>query len=208
MKVVFFGDSLTDMCRSRDEKVDKVFSYGNGYVFQVATLLMKYDSQCIETINVGCGGDRTTELLKRYETDVVAKNPDVLSIMIGVNDVWHHVINNGNSYRKYLSNYRELLKNLKEKLPNTKIMVCEPFFIKGPATEGNLELFSLVYKYAKGAKKLAKEFNCHFVKLQSELDKAAAKYGNTYVLYDGVHSNLIGADVIANKWFKEFKKVI
>ena len=90
MKIVFFGDSITDMGRARD--IDgQAFGYGVGYVNSVASTL-KYESpEKYEIINRGIGGNRIVDLYARIKSDFINLNPDCASIYIGVNDTWHEI---------------------------------------------------------------------------------------------------------------------
>ena len=88
MKVLFLGDSITDMSRSREG--DNVYK-GNGYVFYAAGDIKREDPS-IEVINRGISGNRVVDLYARIKSDVWNLQPDVLSILIGVNDVWHEII--------------------------------------------------------------------------------------------------------------------
>lgn len=206
MKVLFFGDSITDMCRFREVN-NPATALGMGYVFFDTAYLKELDTT-IEIINRGCGGDKITNLFDRYNEDVIAHKPDVLSILIGVNDVWHKIaVNNGTSLPKFKKTYKAMLDDIKAKLPNTKLIIMEPFILHGCATDEAWERFEEVYKYAKAVKRIAKEYDALFIPLQKIMDKAAIKYGSDNVLYDGVHPHALGAKVIADAWIKAYKKL-
>ena len=207
MKIVFFGDSITDMGRSRNED-GCIDSYGDGYVFFVAGNLLSKNPQKYEIINRGNSGNRVVDLYARIKADVWNQNPDVLSILIGVNDVWHELGENPNGVdiERWEKVYRMIIEDTKKALPNTEIMICEPFVLHGIATDSGdrFEQFNKVREYAKAAKKLADEYDLAFVPLQDKLDEMAEKHGAEYFLYDGVHPNLAGANLIAEEWLKAF----
>lgn len=210
MKIVFFGDSITDAGRARDRD-GHISALGYGYVNQCASALTFEDPAKYEIINRGISGNRVVDLYARVKADVWLEQPDVLSILIGVNDVWHDLAEkpNGVEVDRFEKVYRMLLEDTKKALPNTKIIICEPYFLHGTATDynGGYEHFCNVPKYAAVAKKLAQEFSLPFVALQAKFDEAAAKYGYEKVLADGVHPNAFGAALIAKEWLQTFKNL-
>lgn len=207
MKLLFFGDSLTEMCRSFDETADVAFSYGTGFVFDIAAQLMYERPGYYQVLNRGVGGNKITDLYARYLNDVVSEKPDVLSILIGVNDVWHELINHtGNPIDVFEETYMKLVLDLKEKLPDTKIIIMEPFFLFGIATKDNWDSFQEVLKYAKICGKIGEKTGVIFIPLQKSFDEATKNGGVTQFLYDGVHTNPAGAHLIATKWLEVFKK--
>lgn len=158
-KILFFGDSITDMGRFRD--VDHAMKYGMGYVFLTATKLEEDSPGEYEIINKGISGNKLFELIDRYETDVLANKPDVLSILIGVNDVWHRLDNShSGAYKpaKFAREMEKLIIRIKHDLPNCQIILMEPFITRGRETSEvrDYNLFSEVFVYAKKIKSLAR----------------------------------------------------
>ena len=130
-------------------------------------------------------------------------------MLIGINDVWHEISRgNGVDLARFEKMYRLLLQDTKERFPNIQFILCEPFVLKGTATEERDEEFCEVKKYAAVVRRLAEEFNCAFVALQEKFDAVAAKHGAKYYLYDGVHPDLAGGKLIADEWLKVFKQEI
>lgn len=208
MKILFFGDSITDAGRNREGDF-KQANYGYGYVRAVAGALLSENPLEYQIINRGISGNRVVDLYARIKSDLWNLQPDVLSILIGVNDVWHEVGNrNGVELDRFEKVYRMLLEDTKAKLPNVKIILLEPFVLKGTATQERYEEFLEVKKYAKVVAKLAKEYGACFVPLQEKFDDAAAKYGAEAYLSDGVHPAVAGSQLIADEWLKVFKKEI
>ena len=208
MRILFFGDSITDMARDR-KYGNLIYGYGVGYVNLIASELRYIDPIKFDIINRGISGNRIVDLYARVKSDVWNFEPDVLSILIGVNDIWHEIgDSNGVDIERYEKMYRILLEDTKKRLPNLKIMLLEPFFLVGSATKEHLDEFSKVKEYAKVVKKLAKEFDCVFVPLQDKLEEGAKKFGAEYYLYDGVHPDVAGAKLIANEWLKYFDSAI
>ena len=208
MRLVFFGDSLTDMYRNFDKTVDMSTSYGTGFVFDVAAQLMYERPGYYTIINRGQGGNKVTDLYARYMEDVVNEKPDVLTILIGVNDVWHELItHSGTPIDVFEETYMKLILDLKEKLPNTKMIMMEPFFLYGSATKDIWEPFQEVLKYAEVCKKVAEKTGLIYIPLQKSFDEAVKNGGDTQFLFDGLHTNPGGAHLIATKWLEVFRKL-
>ena len=102
--------------------------------------------------------------------------------------------------------YRMIIEDTKKRFPRIRFILCEPFVLKGSATEEKYKEFLEVKKYAKVVKKLAKEYRADFVALQDKFDAAAKAHGAEYYLYDGVHPDVAGGKLIADEWLKTFKK--
>ena len=206
MKIVFFGDSITDAGRDR---IGMFARLGAGYVSHVGFNLEGNDPKKYTVINLGIGGNRCVDLYARMH-EVWNQKPDVLSILVGVNDVWHYLKdgNQGIDIERYESVYRLILRDTKKRFPNVKLVVMEPFFLDGTATTAHKDLLKMVYDYARVAKKIAEEEGAIFLPLQEKLSSLADKIGNFDVLFDGVHPNIAGAKLIADEWLKVFKEKI
>ncbi len=211
MKILFYGDSITDMNRHREDADGTVYSYGVGYTnFLVGELGYKYPEKHT-FINRGISGNRIVDLYARIKIDVWNHQPDVLSILIGVNDVWHEIsYQNGVELPRWERTYRTLIEETKERLPNVKIMILEPFILEGSATDGEerWQQFLQVKEYAKVAKKLAEEYGLCFVPLQEKFDEATKNCSVEHYLFDGVHPTAVGARLIAGEWLKAFEEKI
>lgn len=214
MKILFYGDSITDMRRNREEnKSTDIFGYGSGYPMFVAGSLYGENPQKYEVINRGIGGNRVVDLYARIKSDVWNLQPDVLSVLIGINDVASEIYDrNGVEIDRFEKVYRMMIEDTLKTLPKIRIVLCEPFFLKGrnTAEEGTekFERFHVVYKYAAAVKKLAEEYDLYFLPLQEKLSEAAEKFGAENYLYDGVHPMVAGAKLIADEWVKLFKEKI
>lgn len=208
MKILFFGDSITDANRNR-ESDSTLGGYGLGFVRSVAGTLMCEAPDKYQIINRGIGGHRLVDLYARVKIDCWNLQPDVLNILIGVNDVWHEIAaKNGVEIDRFENVYRMMLQETKQRLPNTKIIICEPFILNGKVTQEQYDEFLAVKEYAKVAKKIAEKFDCYFLPLQAKIDAFAGKYGVEACLSDGVHPAIGGAQLIANEWLKLFKEQI
>lgn len=207
MKILFFGDSITDA--GRDKVSDALNSeYGIGFVMQAAGRLFEKDFNKYEIVNRGISGNRIVDMYARIKSDCWNFEPDVINILAGVNDVGHDVKhNNGVEIDRFETVYRMLLADTKKRLPNAKIILCEPFVLKGTSTEELYDKFLLVREYAKVVKKLSDEFGTYFLPIQKIYDEIGEKYGNETIFYDGIHPNTKGAVVLATEWLKLFEKV-
>lgn len=205
MKIVLFDDSITDMGRDRTSDMG-AFSFGHGYSNIIASQLLKSNPLRYEIYNRGISGDRIVDLYARIKRDVWNVQPNVLSILIGVNDVWHDLGENPNGVDilRYEKVYRMIIEETKERLADVKFILCEPFVLKGSATEEQYAKFLDVQDYAKVVKRLAEEYSLYFLPLQKILDEAAGKFGADKFLYDGVHPSLAGAGLIADAWLNLF----
>ncbi len=209
MKILFFGDSITDAGRNKEKNAQSSNSaYGCGYVMQVAGRLFEKSPVDYDIVNRGISGHRIVDLYARVKKDVWNEAPDLLSILIGINDIWHEVeVQNGVDLERFERIYRMLIEDTQKRLPNTKILLCQPFVLKGSATEEHWEEFSECSAYADVVERLAKEYDLYLLPLQPMLDEAAAKYGNDVLLRDGVHPSVQGATLIANEWMKKFEEI-
>ena len=205
MKILFYGDSITDAGRL----TDWVGGYSAGYVGEVAAELLCDYPQKFEIINTGISGNRIVDLYARIKADLWNHNPDVISILIGINDIWHEIHGgNGVDLERFERVYRMLIEDTKKCLPNVKFILCEPFVLRGTATDEKYEEFCEVKKYAAVVKKLAKEYGAAFVALQDKFDEVAEKYGAVHYLYDGVHPDVAGGKLIAEEWLKVFHEKV
>lgn len=214
MKVLFFGDSITDAGRNRDGS-SHISTFGCGFVRVIADRLQGVEPERYEVINRGISGNRIVDLYARVKSDVWNEEPDVVSILIGINDIWHEISKkNGVELDRFENVYRMLLVDTIKALPKAKIILCEPFVLEGFATENNEEIpdryerFCQVYQYAKVVKKLANEFSLPFVPLQDKFLEKAQQTKAKYYLIDGVHPYIAGANLIAEEWIKCFEKYI
>lgn len=215
-RILFFGDSITDAGRDRNNnQPHHRGSYGNGYPIFVTGELYKKDPTVYEVFNRGISGNRIVDLYARIKSDVWNLKPDVLSILIGINDIWHEVDwKNGVEIDRFEKMYRLLIEETLKALPNVKIVLCEPFVLEGEATQNTEEnpdryaQFCEVYEYAKVVKKLAEDYNLFFLPLQETLCEKAEQFGANYVLVDGVHPAIGGAAIIAEEWLKLFNEKI
>ncbi|MDR1406868.1 MAG: SGNH/GDSL hydrolase family protein [Tannerella sp.] len=203
--ILFQGDSITDAGRKRDATVCNTFDMlGPGYTLLAATQLMKSHADKQPKIyNRGISGNKVFQLRERWETDTLAFMPDVLSILIGVNDFWHTL---SSGYRGtvevYDNDLRNLLKYTKEKLPHVQLVLCEPFAVKGGSAIDEPRWFPFFDEYRTSLKKIAEDFGAVFVPFQSAFDAAVKLAPARYWSGDGVHPDLPGRQLMADVWLE------
>ena len=204
MRILFQGDSITDGGRNRNE----YYNLGVRYPLHVKSALCFEQPLKYEFINRGISGDRIVDIYARIKRDIISLKPDVMSILVGVNDVWHEVneqIPNGVDNNKFFKIYSMLIEEIKEALPDIKIMIMEPFVLKGSNTEENWEYFKIeVPKRAKMARRIAEKYDLIFIPLQNKFDEAVKSAPASYWLADGVHPTEQGSEMIKREWLKGF----
>jgi len=204
MKILFQGDSITDAGRPKDNDI----KFGEGYPLLVKASLGFEQPGKYEFVNRGISGNRVVDVYARIKKDIINIKPDVMSILIGVNDVWHelHEEPNGVDADKYYKIYDMLIEEVKTALPDIKIIILEPFVLKGTATEEKLESFETeVKKRAEKARKIAEKYKLPFVELQRGFDELSKKAEESYWLRDGVHPTPMGHEYIKNQGIETFK---
>jgi len=205
MRILFQGDSITDVGRSRENNIQ----IGWGYPLLVKAELGFEKPGEHEFLNRGISGNRIVDLYARIKSDIINLKPDFMSILIGVNDVWHELLEspNGVDAEKFFVIYDMLITEIKAALPNIKIMILEPFVLRAGSTEEHWDTFSTeVLKRAEKAKLIAEKHNLKFIPLQNKFDELAKLAPNDYWLTDGVHPSSMGHELIKNEWLKAFKE--
>lgn len=205
MKTILFqGDSITDGGRAKEYE-----STGFGYPILVkGEVTFEFPNQYI-LYNRGISGNRVVDLYARIKSDIINLKPDIMSILIGVNDIWAEIqYHNGVDVDKYFQIYSMMIEEIKKELPDVKIMIMEPFLLKASATELYWEEFrSEVEKRAAKAKEIAEKYNLIFIPLQDKFDEAKKLASEDYWLYDGVHPTTAGHELIKREWMKAFKQL-
>ncbi len=207
MKILFQGDSITDAGRSRDNDLN----IGVGYPLLVKSSLGFELPGKYEFVNRGLGGNKIVDIYARLKYDIINLKPDVMSILVGVNDVWHEFRESpsGVDADKYFKIYDMLIEEVKSALPDIKIIIMEPFVLKASATEEKWDDFNAeVKKRAEMAKKISIKYNLPYIALQDGFDKLAKSIEASYWLADGVHPTAMGHEYIKNEWIKMFKTLI
>ena len=204
MRILFQGDSITDA--GRDKR--NYYNLGNGYPFYAAELIKNaHPDTEFEFINLGISGNRTCQLFDRFYNDGIALAPDVISILIGINDIWHRYGPERieTSDEQIALNYRKILERIKSQT-NAKIIILAPYLLDAESVEHMRPDLETVLPIVRD---LANEFADEYVPLD-ELFGAALNTQPAPLYYspDGVHPNENGAKFIAEHYAKAFEKLL
>ena len=195
--ILFTGDSITDCGRIRDQKGHLGFGYAAFIAARLQTYLASPD---LTIYNRGISGNRADDLLGRIEPDLLALNPTVVSILIGINDVWRRYdSNNPTSAEVYEKNFRVLLQQIQEKL-DARVVLLEPFLLHVPADR---------YAWREdlnpkidAVRRLAVDFDAELIPLDGIFAKAATQAPAAFWANDGVHPTAAGHSLIAEAWLE------
>ena len=195
MKILFQGDSVTDAGRDRSDPHDM----GNGYPrFASAMMQDSFSDKEFEFVNLGISGNRTEHLVERLEADFIEIQPDIVSILIGVNDVWHHYSHGiETTDEQFEKNYRAVLDALKTRT-SARILMIQPFLLESvdPAKQAYTE--ELARKQAI-VKQLADEYADAYLPLD-EILHTETEEEPAYYAADGVHPTPDGACYIGEAY--------
>jgi lysophospholipase L1-like esterase len=208
MRILFQGDSITDAGRDRGNYyANEGRGMGSGYVYQiVAHLLATNPSAALQCFNRGISGHKVFQLAERWDLDCLSLRPDVLSILIGVNDYWHMLNGNYDGTREiYQRDFTALLESTKEAIPDVKLIICEPFAVKG-GTAIN-EKWSDFDGYRTSAKEIAAKFDAEFVPFHHVFAEALQEAPADYWCPDGVHPSIAGAALMKDAWLEAFVRL-
>lgn len=202
MTILFQGDSVTDCGRKTSGGAGyETDDVGPGYPGLIKSRLScDFPDRDLRFINRGISGNRIVDLYARWRCDALNLNPDILSILIGVNDSWHENVGNGVEPPRAERIYRELLAWTREKLPNVRLVLLEPFVI--PHNEMAQGLAPEVAIRGAYTRKLAEEFGATFIPLQTAFDAACKRAPGPHWSADGVHPTPAGHQIIADEWLK------
>lgn len=198
--ILFQGDSITDGGRPREAE-----GLGSSYPHLIAARVgADLASAAPRFINRGISGNRVSDMSARWNEDAFYHQPDLISILIGVNDAWRIVskIPEGTTDR-FERFYRSLLEETKEVLPQTQLVLLEPFVLKTGATVEEWSTWNtIIPQYQQIVRQLANEFDALFVPLQDMFDDACKRADASYWIHDGVHPTAAGHALIADQWLK------
>jgi lysophospholipase L1-like esterase len=202
-RILFQGDSITDGNRGRNNDPNHVL--GHSYAFLIAA---KYGAMLSERnlvfFNRGISGNKIPDLARRWQKETIDLKPTVVSILIGVNDIWHP-LNAGQevSAEKFEAGYDKLLADTVAALPDAKIILCEPFITPGNATSPKWEVWQgHVQRFQTIVAKLGAKYHAPVVKLQKAFDAACQRAPAEYWVWDGVHPTYAGNQLIADEWVR------
>ncbi|MBQ2756245.1 MAG: SGNH/GDSL hydrolase family protein [Oscillospiraceae bacterium] len=202
-RIVFAGDSVTDMGSAQPVGEGLFDNCGHGYVRMIENLLASgYPELKIRVTNSGCNGHNSNMLLDRYERDVLNLNPDWVSICIGINDVWRQfdipAIREAHiSPEKYRENMENMILATKDKVKG--IFIITPYYIE-PNREDPMR--KRMDEYGAICRELAEKHGCIFVDFQTMFEKYCSVRHSSALAWDRVHPNEIGAMLMAREFLK------
>lgn len=208
--ILFQGDSITDGNRGRNEDPNHIM--GHGYAFSIASRVgFDYHEERYIFYNRGVSGNKVVDLEKRWKTETLDLKPDVLSILVGINDSNSVVLKKEPliTVEKYQETYDRLLEQTKAIYPDILFVLCEPFILKVGRIKENWESYhSDITQRQAVVRKLAEKYDAVFVGFQDVFDKACKKTPADYWIWDGVHPTVAGHELMAREWMKQVEKRI
>lgn len=199
--ILFQGDSVTDVLRSREDLND----LGNGYVKFIDEILRSKNIPC-KILNRGVSGDTSNLMLKRWNEDTINLKPDIINILIGVNDTWRRYDSNCvTSSKDFKDTYTKILDVTLEKT-NAKIILCMPFILEFDDFMKEMKYDDLVFKQ-EIIRELSIKYNLPLFDFQKILDCALQKSEISELVMEGIHPCEKGHRILAEYWINEIKKL-
>jgi lysophospholipase L1-like esterase len=199
-RVIFFGDSITQQGAEP-----------GGYITRIDSMCKSENrSSQFEFIGAGVGGNKVYDLYLRMDDDVLAKNPDIVVIYIGVNDVWHKTsFGTGTDPDKFEKFYNAIIKKLKGK--NIAVVLCTPAVI-GEKTDFTNQQDGDMNRYAGIIRNIAKQNNLPLVDLRQKFLDYNRQYNpenkeQGILTKDRVHLNAKGNQLVADEMWKVIKEM-
>lgn len=202
-RIVFAGDSVTDVERSRPVGEGLFSGTGKGYVMVLENMLNAwYPERLLRITNVGNSGNTSRDLWNRFQSDVVDLKPDWVSICIGINDVWRQfdcpsMPDVQVQTDEYESNVENMILSVKNKVKG--IFIMTPYYME-PSKEDLLR--RRMDEYGNICKKLAMKHGCVLIDLQEMFDQYFGYRHSSYIAWDRIHPNSVGATIIAREFLK------
>jgi lysophospholipase L1-like esterase len=200
--VLFQGDSITDAGKDRLEAGPNLaLSLGSGYCNLVASQLLRdRPGDGLRFFNRGINGHRVVDLYARWKTDTIDLEPDLISILVGVNDAWYDFLGGGFDLDNFEATYMSLLDSTREQLPAAQLILGEPFAVLcGGVTEAFIPHLRARQRIVKA---LAEEYSAGFVPYQKAMDEALDLAPAEHWAYDGVHPTAAGHSLLARCWLQ------
>jgi lysophospholipase L1-like esterase len=201
IRIVFFGDSIT-----------QAGVQPNGYIVMLDSIIKKeHPADSIELTGAGIGGNKVYDLYLRMEEDVLAKNPDVVVIYVGINDVWHKASSGtGTDADKFERFYRAIIKKLQDK--NIKVIVCTPSVI-GERNDNSNQQDGDLNNYSSIIRRMARELSLPVIDLRNAFADYLKANNPTnaekgILTVDRVHLNEKGNLFVAGEMWKVIQKVV
>lgn len=209
-RILFIGDSITDAGRVYENPADM----GRGYPLLIKASL-GLDRPELEFVNRGVSGNRIVDLYARIKKDFINLKPNVASIYIGVNDVWHEIDwQNGVETDKFIKIYSNLIDEIKNALPNIKLILISPFVLEGVSTQNSEKDPERFQKFTIGitekqmaVETISKKYGLPMIDLQTYFNMACKKNSPSLFSLDGVHPTPEGHELIKRLWIETYNNI-
>ncbi len=199
--ILFTGDSITDGCRDRDRDLVDPAALGTGYVSMLAGQLgFEHAELNLQFRNTGISGNRSCDLLARWDADCINLQPDWVSILVGVNNTWRRYdANDPTPDSVFEAECRELLDRVKNET-SARLILCSPFLL--PTGESVIRMREDLDPKIGIIKNLAQEFNAIWVDFDAAFIAAKERQAPAYWAFDGVHPTIAGHALLADAWMR------
>lgn len=203
-RIVFAGDSVTDMGSMQPVGEGLFENLGRGYVRIIESMLVAYYPELnIRVTNSGTSGNTSRDLLKRFDKDVVELNPDWVSICVGINDVWRQfdtpAIRESHVFPdEYEENLEKMILKIKDNVKG--VFLLSPYYIEANKED---KMRSRMDEYTKICKNLAEKHDCIFVDFQAMYEDFCKIRHSSCVAWDRVHPNQIGSTLMAREFLRK-----
>mgnify|MGYP002624787719 CR=1 FL=1 len=206
-RILFIGDSITDgkwgyECNGTRNLDDMNHIFGHSYMYICASHFMSaYPERDYKFFNRGISGNTIADISNRWQADAISLNPDVISILAGINDIIctpdFAVDTVG-----FEQSYRNILTASRMHNPDVRIVLGEPFTEQGFRVDAEGRARMACESLSRIVRRLALEYDAVFVPYQSMFDKLCAAGDVTYWIWDGVHPSPAGHYKMAELWQK------
>ena len=202
-RIIFAGDSVTDMGSEQPVGEGLFDNVGRSYVRVIENMLAVYYPETkVRITNSGTSGNTSRDLLSRFDRDVVSLNPDWVSICIGINDVWRqfdcpaipdaHVLPD-----EYRENVEKMILSVKDNVKG--IFILTPYIME-PLREDMMR--KRMDEYVAICRELAEKHGCIFVDFQKMYEDYCSIRHSSYIAWDRIHPNQVGATLMAREFLK------
>lgn len=201
-RLVFTGDSITDCDRLWDDRPD---SLGFGYVRMIAEALARTEPET-EVLNRGHNGFTAFQMKIRWEEDCISLSPDVVTILVGINDLYLHIGGaGGRGAEGYALSLEQMIKEVRERL-GASLILMEPFVFPEPQAYAAWE--EPLGEFRLEMKRLAEQYRTGFVPLWEIFREAGQRLPLAALTTDGIHLTEKGHEIVAVSWLKEYERYV
>lgn len=196
-RILFQGDSITDGNRGRSEDPNHIL--GHGYVFIIAAKYgAAFPERNLAFLNRGVSGNKVTDLAERWQKDTLDLKPDILSILIGVNDLSADL-----PLDQYEQVYDKLLADIRAAKPDVRLVLGEPFSLPVGSKKTDWEQWNAGMKQRQEiVAKLADKYHAALVRFQTAFDRACQRAPTEHWIWDGIHPTYSGHQIMADEWVR------